>query len=63
MSRIRAPVRCLRISMQNMGGVSGFSRVIRVSCTRGWLGLAERSSFTFSRLPRTAITISSRTGW
>ena len=45
--RMRAPDRCLRRSIQNMGGVSGFSRVSWVSWGLGWLGLAESNSLTF----------------
>ena len=59
----RAPDRCFRRSMQNMGGVSGFSREIWVSWGRGWLGLADSSRRTFPWAGvRTASRISSRPG-
>ena len=45
-----------------MGGVPGFSRLTVVNWARGWLGLAERRSFPFPPLPRTASTTSSRPG-
>ena len=62
-SSSRAPVKCLRSSMQNMGGVSGFSRGTRVSWALGWAGLAESNRRTLSRPARIWSTASSRAGW
>ena len=43
-----APARCLRSSMQNIGGSAGLSREISVSCKRG----APAPAFSSSRRPR-----------
>ena len=62
-SSSRAPVKYLRSSIQNIGGVSGFSLGTFVSCALGWEGLAEISRRTFSRPARIWSTASSRAGW
>ena len=41
-----APRRCLRRSIQNMGGCAGFSGEAAVRCSRGAAGLAAKSSFS-----------------
>ena len=61
-SRMRPPRKYLRSSIQNMGGVSGFSRVTVVSWALGWAGLADSSSFTFPCPVRMCSTTSSRVG-
>jgi len=62
-SSSRAPVKCLRNSIQNMGGVSGFSRGTLVSCALGWAGLADINRRTFSFPARIWSTASSFAGW
>ena len=41
-----APDKCLRSSMQNMGGSAGFSGEAEVKCRRGAVGLAAKISFS-----------------
>ena len=58
-----APMRCLRRSIQNMGGSAGFSGEAVVRCSRGAVGLAAKSSFSRpSRQRRCRIKVS-RLGW
>ena len=59
----RAPSRCLRSSMQNMGGSAGFSGLEVVRCNLGAVGFSAKSSFCRpSRHFSCRITVS-RLGW
>ena len=49
MSATRAPTKCLRSSIQNMGGSAGLSRAVSVSWMRGALAPAFNSSRLFPR--------------
>ena len=51
------------MSMQNMGGVLGFSTAARVKCTRGLAAFTEISSRYAPCRPRSATMSSSRPGW
>ena len=59
----RAPERCLRSSIQNMGGSGGFSGEAVVRCSRGAVGFATISSFSRPALPLMSIMRLSRLGW
>ena len=58
-----AVLKCLRSSMQNMGGVLGFSKEIFVKWMRGLLAEALIKSLTLPPRNRRPITISSLEGW
>ena len=59
MDSTRAPTKCLRSSMQNIGGWAGLSRRMFVNWMRGWFAPALSSSRKF---PRSSKTIWSRAG-
>ena len=60
--RIRAPTRCLRSSMQNIGGSAGFSIDSVVKCTRAFPVPAAISSLPLPCFPRTERSSRSRSG-
>ena len=59
----RAPKRCLRRNIQNMGGSGGFSGEAAVRWSRGAVGLAAISSFSRPCWQRSRKIRVSRLGW
>ena len=59
----RPPDRCLRRSMQNIGGWSGFSGLAPVRWSRGAVGLAAMSSRCRPAEHRSRRMMVSRVGW